>query len=74
MMKQEDLLKRLKEHRPICVNYGKSTIDPTKDVKEYAYWDDKANAYVSDTGIWSAKLLIEILKGEVEDTTLESGD
>ncbi len=69
-MKQEDLLKRLKEHLPIVVNYGKGYFS-NKDIKEPAYWDDNYNAYTSDTGIWDTKLLIEIAQGLVEDTTIE---
>lgn len=78
MMKQEDLLKKLKEHQPIIVNYGKPIIvnhDGRKfedvDIKETAIWDDKQNAYISETGIWDTRLLIEIARGEVKDTSIE---
>lgn len=70
MMKQEDLLKKLKEHQPIIVNYGKGQYDD-KDIKELAVWSDKQNAYISETGIWDTKLLIEIARGEVENTSIE---
>lgn len=70
MMKQEDLLKRLQEHKPIVVNYGKGYFT-TDDVKEKAVWDDEIKAYISDTGIWDIKLLIDILQGKVENTKLE---
>ncbi len=69
-MKQEDLLKKLKEHQPIIVNYGKGFISDG-DVKEKAEWDEEINAYRSETGIWDTKLLIEIAQGKVDDTSLE---
>ena len=70
MMKQEDLLKKLKEHKPIIVNYGKGYITD-KEIKEKAIWDDDKKTYISDTGIWDIKLLIEIAKGEVKNTFIE---
>lgn len=69
-MKQEDLLKRLKEHQPIVVNYGKGILSD-KEIKEPAYWDEEKNMYASETGYWDTKLLIEIAQGKVEDTKLE---
>ena len=73
MMKQENLLKKLREHQPIIVNYGKSEFED-RDIKEPAICDEKRNAYVSETGIWDTKLLIEIARGEVKNTTLEIGE
>lgn len=73
MVKQENLLKKLREHQPIIVNYGKSEFED-RDIKELATWDKKRNAYVSETGIWDTKLLIEIARGEVENTTIEIGE
>jgi len=71
--KQKDLLERLKEHKPIIVNYGKS-IYTEEDVLEPATWDEEKQKYYSETGYWSNELLIEILKGKVENTTLEIYD
>lgn len=73
MMKQENLLKKLREHQPIIVNYGKGYISD-EDIKEKAIWDNNKNAYISETGIWDTKLLIEIARGEVENTTIEIGE
>ena len=73
MMKQENLLKKLREHQPIIVNYGRSEFED-RDIKEPATWDEKRNAYVSETGIWDTKLLIEIARGEVKNTTIEIGE
>lgn len=71
-MKQEDLLKKLKEHQPIIVNYGRDELSKNKkEIKELAVWSNKENAYISDTGIWDTKLLIEIIRGEVKDTSIE---
>ena len=69
-MKQEDLLKRLKEHQPIVVNYGKGYFSDS-DIKEDAIWDEEINAYRSETGIWDTKLLIEIAQGKVGGMKLE---
>ena len=69
-MKQEDLLKKLKEHHPIVVNYGKGYFSDN-EIKESAYWDESINAYRSETGIWDTKLLIEIAQGKVDETKLE---
>ena len=63
-MRQEDLLKRLKEHLPIVVNFG-------DDIKENAVWDEEINSYRSEICIWDTKLLIEIAKGKINNTTLE---
>ena len=72
MMKQEDLLKRLKEHQPIIINYGKGYFT-NSDIKEYATWNEKINAYMDSTGIWDTRLLIEIAKNNVESTRIEIG-
>ena len=70
MMKQEDLLKKLREHQTIVVNYGKGILSDN-DIKEIAYYDDRIQKYRSNTGIWDTKLLIDIIKGEVENTSIE---
>lgn len=69
-MKQEDLLKKLKEHQLIVVNYGKGFIFDS-DIKEKAIWDEEINAYRSNTGIWSTKLLLEIAQGKIDGMKLE---
>lgn len=69
-MKQEDLLKKLKEHQSIVVNYGKGFIFDS-DIKEKAIWDEGINAYRSNTGIWSTKLLLEIAQGKIDGMKLE---
>lgn len=69
-MIQENLLQRLKEHLPVIINYGKGYFT-NKDIKNYAKWDNKQNRYVDDTGVWDTELLIEIAKGNVENTKLE---
>ena len=66
MKKQEDLLKRLKEHQPIIVVYKGE-----KEFKDYAIWDEEIQKYRDDMGIWDTKLLIEIAKNEVKNTELE---
>ena len=58
---------------PIIVNYGKAFINGG-DIKEPAYWDEKQNTYTSQTGVWDLKLLYEIARGEVEETTIEKYD
>ena len=73
MMTQEKLLKQLMEHKPVIINYGKGILS-NNDIKDYATWDDKINAYRDDTGIWKTELLIEIAKGKVENTKLEIGE
>lgn len=69
-MKPENLLQKLKEHKPIVVNYGKGQLSG-EDIKEPAYYDEDIKKYVSETGIWDTNLLIEIARGEVEDTSIE---
>ena len=64
------IFKHLEEHKPIIVNYGKNPYT-RKDIKEPAYYDEKTKKYISETGIWSNKLLKEIARGEVEDTSIE---
>ena len=73
MTKLEGLLKKLKEHQPIVVNYGKGDYS-NKDIKELALWNEEANRYCSITGVWSTELLIEIAKGLVPNTSLELYD
>ena len=74
MKKIEDLSQRfkeiVKEHKSFVVNYGKGFMSDD-DVKEKAYWDDEIKAYRSKTGIWGFELLLEIARGEVENTTIE---
>lgn len=69
-MKKENVLKALKEHKPIIVNYGKGYLS-NKDIKELATYDDTLNTYTSSTGVWSKTLLNEILNDKVEDVSLE---
>lgn len=69
-MKLENLLKRLQEKQPITINYGKGCLS-NNDIKDYATWNDKEQAYTDSTGIWDLKLLIEIAKGKVEGITIE---
>lgn len=74
MKKTEDLLKKLKEaiknHEPIIVNYGKGYISG-EDVKELTFWSNEKNRYISETGQWSTELLLDIIKGKVEDVSIE---
>lgn len=67
------MLQRLKEHKPIIINYGKGILTD-EDVKDYATWDDEIQKYRDDTGIWSTELLLEIIKGNVENTKIEIGE
>ena len=69
MMKQENSLKKLKEHQPIIVDYGKGLLS-NDHVLEKAIWNNEKNAYISETGIWNIKLLIEIATGKVEGMAL----
>ena len=66
-------MQRLKEHKPIIINYGKGILTD-EDVKDYATWDDEIQKYRDDTGIWSTELLLEIIKGNVENTKIEIGE
>lgn len=68
-MKQEDLLKKLEEHKDIIVDYGKGHLD-NKHVLEKATWDKDKKAYISETGIWDMKLLLEIIQGKVENVSI----
>ena len=67
------MLQRLKEHKPIIINYGKGILTD-EDVRDYATWDDEIQKYRDDTGIWSTELLLEIIKGNVENTKIEIGE
>ena len=73
MMMKDIISNQLKEHKPIIINYGKGIIT-NEDVKEKAYYDEKEQKYVSETGIWSNKLLRQILNNEVEDVKIEVGE
>ena len=66
----EKISNLLKEHKPITINFGKGYFSD-EEVKEKAYYDETIQKYRSETGIWSNKLIREILKGEVENTKLE---
>ena len=69
-MKKEEILKNLKLHKPITINYGKGII--TEDeVKEDAYYDETIQKYRSETGIWSNKLLLDILEEKIENIKIE---
>ena len=72
-MMKDIISNHMKEHKPIIVNYGKGYLSD-EEVKEVAYYDEKIQKYRSDTGIWSNKLLREILNGEVENTIIEIGE
>lgn len=69
MMKQENLLKKLQEHKEIMVDYGKGYLSD-KHILEKAIWSENKKAYISETGMWSMRLLLEILQGKVEGITL----
>ena len=69
----EKIFEHLRQHKSIIVNYGKGYFTD-KDVKEPAYYDEKIQKYRSETGIWSNKLLKEIVNGEVENTSIEIGE
>lgn len=61
--KSKKLKEVLKEHRPIDVDLGDG-------VHLYSQWDEEKKAYVDEMGIWSTNLLLEIINGEVENTSL----
>lgn len=69
----EKIFNHLKEHKPIIINYGKGFLSE-EDIKEKAWYDDTIQKYRSETGIWSNKLLRNIVNGEVENTTIEIGE
>lgn len=74
MMKTDDSLKKLKDaiknHEPIIVNYGKGYFT-NEDIKEITFWSKDKNRYVSETGQWSTELLLDIIKGKVENLSIE---
>lgn len=72
-MMTEKIFNHLKEHKPIIVNFGKGYFTD-EDVKEEAFYDETIQKYRSETGIWGNKLLREIARGEVEETTIEICD
>lgn len=69
----EKIFNCLKEHKPIIINFGKGYFSD-EDIKEEVYFDEKIQKYRSDTGIYSNKIIREIAKGEVKDTTIEICD
>ena len=73
-MKTDDSLKKLKDaiknHEPIIVNYGKGYFT-NEDIKEITFWSKDKNRYVSETGQWSTELLLDIIKGKVENLSIE---
>lgn len=74
MMTTKDLIfKHLQEHKPIVINMGKGYLSDN-DIKEDAWYDEEIEKYRSDTGVYSNKLIREIVNGEVEDTTIEIGE
>lgn len=74
MMKTDDSLKKLKDaiknHEPIIVNYGKGYFS-NEDIKEITFWSKDKNRYVSETGQWSTELLLDIIKGKIENLSIE---
>ena len=69
-MMNDMLFKQLKEHKPIIINYGKGIITDD-EIKEVATYDEEIQKYRSETGIWSNKLLREILEGKIENIKIE---
>ena len=70
-MKQEDLLKKLKNHSPLVINFGKGYFTE-EDIKEKIYWNNEKKEYVGESSIvWKLNILLEIARGEVENTTFE---
>ena len=66
------IFKHLQEHKPIVINMGKGYLSD-EEIKEEAWFDEELQKYRSDTGIYSNKLIREIVNGEVEDTSIEIG-
>ena len=60
----------IKNKKSIIVNYGKG-YSTSKNILEPAYWNEEKGTFISETGVWSLKLLYEIARGEVDDTTIE---
>lgn len=60
----------IKNKKSFIVNYGEGILSK-EDIKETAYYDESIQKYRSDSGIWDYKLLYEIAKGEVENTSIE---
>lgn len=62
----------IKNKQPIVINWGQDELSKDKkDIKELSFWSDKENTFVSETGIWDLKLLYEIARGEVKNTSIE---
>jgi len=68
-----DLLTWMENKKPITINYGKGYFTEN-DIKDFAEYDYSIGKYRDSTGIWDIKLLIEIAKGEVENTSIEIGE
>lgn len=61
----------IKNHKPIVINYGKGTITDD-EIKDYATWDEKEQAYRDETGVWTKEnILIDIAEGRVPYATIE---
>jgi len=73
MMTKDLIFKHLQEHKPIVINMGKGYLSDD-DIKEKVWFDEEIQKYRSDTGIYSNKLIREIVNGEVEDTSIEIGE
>ena len=69
-MKNEDLLKQLKEaiknHKNLLVYYHEDDDDP-----EEIYFDEEIQKYRGWLGIWNTKLLLDVANGKVFDLRLE---
>lgn len=70
MMTKNLIFNHLQEHKPIIINFGKGFLS-NEDIKETSYYDKTIQKYRSETGIWSNKLIREIVNGEVENTSIE---
>ena len=70
MMTKDLIFKHLQEHKPIVINMGKGFLSDN-DVKEDVWYDEEIQKYRSDTGVYSNKLIREIVNGEVPNTTIE---
>ena len=66
----KEIIEAIKNHEPVIVNYGKGYITQ-EPIREITYWSSDKNRYVSETGMWSIELLLELARGEFPNMSVE---
>ena len=70
MMTTDIVFSHMEQHKPIIIYYGKGYLSD-EDIKDIAYYDEEIQKYRDSTGVWGNKLLRQIVRGEIKNTSVE---